>query len=134
MDFEDSVKALFPNIEVKNKGQFLIMKICEQGISLKLKPNSYIDQGFENFAIVESCRKLKIEELFNLDEDRLQLKYNDYIENDIGEFLVFTKPNCKKYKIRTVIHCLEEHIAEMFRELSGIHLKIHSKVLEELGS
>jgi archaellum biogenesis ATPase FlaH len=133
MDLVECIKTQFPNAEGKTKENFSIIKASKQGIFLKLKPNAYIDQGFENFAIVESSRKLKIQDLISLDDDKLQPTYNKNIENDIGEFFVHTMPDSKKCIIRTVIHCLEEHLVEMFSEISEVHVKIHLASLGELG-
>lgn len=124
------MQSEIPEIKVIEKQFNSITIECQfEGIVISLKSNAFTDEGFEDFAIFESYKKLEINDLIKCDEPLLTSKYKEGIENDLGELIIMTEEDCKKYKVRTVIHCSNEDLLEMFKELLSIHLNIHKTAL-----
>ena len=118
---EDPTNSVF---SFKSEGSFLIYEF---------KPDWFKTDNFENFCIFQSTWKLTIPELYPYKDPKFKEVYQEVIPRGLGEILVITNEDSREYRLRTVIHCLEENYIEMINELEEMHRKVHEEVKAKMN-
>jgi hypothetical protein len=137
VNLQDRLKERFFNVVGKNEDKSFVIAFQPfedyPKLNCEFKTN-FFSIDFKDFCIFESILTLTIADLYPYRDPMWKEIYQQKLSDGIGEVFVKIEPECKKYVIRTVIHCLEENRWDMINELVELHKKIHDSVQDEMSN
>ncbi len=120
----------FGNLDVREQGR--VFRFMVGRIEVEFKPDWFRDQGFEFFAIFESCKIVEIPVLYKFLDYKWKDVYEECLEDGLGEIVVLSDENGLKMMIRSILHCLESDYFECVKDLVSIHLQVHEEVSKKM--